>query len=132
MAYTLKYMCKPKKITKQDEKLTGRQPEFSLMSKGLGKEYLSGNMVSWHKADTLNRAFLAIEDGKKIGMPRYYSDKIYNTKTKEKINKYRVSMESAKAALQRIPDLQKHYRQQQQSKQFAIKNMNKKSKKGTL
>jgi len=44
IAYTLKYLCKPKKISKDDK--TGRTAEFSLMSKGLGKAYTTKSMVS--------------------------------------------------------------------------------------
>lgn len=73
--YTLKYMSKPRLIPmhKNDD----RVPEFALMSKGLGKEYLTPQMIAWHKASLLDRMYLNIEDGKKIAMPRYLKDKIY-------------------------------------------------------
>jgi ribosomal protein S15P/S13E len=54
------------------------------MSKGLGKKYLTTKMQQWHKADLLNRMHLNVED-KKIPMPRYYKDKIYNKEERGQI-----------------------------------------------
>ena len=73
--YTLKYITKTGKIplNEQDD----RNPHFSLMSKKLGKNYLTPQMVKWHKADINNRMYCNIMDGKKIAMPRYYKEKIY-------------------------------------------------------
>lgn len=85
VGYTLKYMLKPGKIPmhKNDD----RTKEFRLMSKGLGKNYLTPAMISWHKADLENRMYMLIEDGKKISMPRYYKDKLYNTEERQIISK---------------------------------------------
>jgi len=76
IGYTLKYMTKTGKIPvhKNDD----RQKEFSLMSKGLGNNYLTKAMIHWHKNNLLERMYVPIKDGKKIAMPRYYKDKIYN------------------------------------------------------
>lgn len=79
--YTLKYINKEKRIPIHQN--DDRQKEFSLMSKGLGKNYISKNMVKWHKNDLENRFYCALKDGKKIAMPRYYKDKIY-TETERK------------------------------------------------
>lgn len=75
VGYTLKYMCKEKRIPlhRNDDRL----PEFSLMSKKLGASYLNAAMEKWHKADLLNRMYVNIEGGKKAAMPRYYKNKIY-------------------------------------------------------
>jgi len=77
VGYTLKYITKPKTVPlhRNDD----RVPEFSLMSKGLGSSYLTDKMIKWHKSDLENRMCLNIEDGKKISMPRYYKDKLYNS-----------------------------------------------------
>jgi hypothetical protein len=75
IGYTLKYMCKPKIIPQHYN--DDREKEFSLMSKKLGTNYLTDNMVQWHHDDLLNRMYIPIEDGKKIAMPRYYKQKIY-------------------------------------------------------
>lgn len=73
--YTLKYINKDKRIPLHQN--DDRQKEFSLMSKGLGKNYLTEKMVKWHKNDLENRFYCNLQDGKKIAMPRYYKDKIY-------------------------------------------------------
>lgn len=76
VGYTLKYISKETKIPvhKNDDRLK----EFSLMSKGLGKNYLTDSMIRWHKEDLINRMYCNLNDGKKISMPRYYKDKMYN------------------------------------------------------
>lgn len=35
-------------------------------------------MIRWHKADLENRMYCNLHDGKKISMPRYYKNKIYD------------------------------------------------------
>lgn len=83
VGYTLKYMSKECKIPmhKRDD----RQKEFSLMSKGLGKCYITPAIRSYHKADMVNRMVITIEEGKKIPMPRYYKDKLYTEKQRKYI-----------------------------------------------
>lgn len=75
VGYTLKYINKLGKIPihRNDD----RVPEFQLMSKGLGANYLTDNMVKWHLADKLERMYINLPDGKKAAMPRYYKNKIY-------------------------------------------------------
>jgi hypothetical protein len=86
VGYTLKYINKATKIPlhKNDD----RQKEFSLMSKGLGKNYLTPKMIKWHKSILHERVYCNIPDNKKIAMPRYYKDKIYNEIEKQIIGKY--------------------------------------------
>lgn len=76
VGYTLKYMCKARRIPlhRNDDRL----PEFSLMSKKLGASYLKPNMIAWHQANLLDRMYINIGDGKKAAMPRYYKNKIYD------------------------------------------------------
>jgi hypothetical protein len=77
IGYTMKYISKGGKIPKHinDDRL----PEFSLMSKGLGKNYLTEQMIKYHKDKNAmcDRVFIQIKDGKKIALPRYYKDKLY-------------------------------------------------------
>lgn len=54
-----------------------RVPEFSLMSKGLGSNYVTDEIKQYHLAD-LNRNFLTKDGGDIISLPRYYRDRIYN------------------------------------------------------
>lgn len=88
VGYTCKYMAKPSKIPmhRNDD----RVPEFSLMSKGLGLDYLTPQMIKWHKDDLENRMYCVLRDGKKISMPRYYKDKMYSELDKKKLaNKFK-------------------------------------------
>lgn len=74
IAYTMKYIDKPykKRLHARDD----REFEFPLMSKGLGKNYLSDDIVNYHKAD-ITRLYVTKEGGHKIALPRYYRNKIY-------------------------------------------------------
>lgn len=76
VGYTLKYMSKPIKVPLHQN--DDRNKEFSLMSKGIGKSYLTHKMLKWHHADLKERMYCNIKDNKKIAMPRYYKEKIYN------------------------------------------------------
>ena len=76
ITYTLKYLNKVIKTGTYENDT--RQPEFQLMSKRLGISYLTKQKVQYHKNDLKNRFAIALEDGKKIAMPRYFKDKIYN------------------------------------------------------
>lgn len=86
IGYTLKYMCKKGKIPMHYN--DDRIKEFSLMSKGLGSNYLTPQMIKWHKKDIEKRMFCNIKDNKKIAMPRYYKDKIYSKFDKFMISNY--------------------------------------------
>lgn len=83
VGYVLKYMLKDGKIPmhRNDD----REPEFRLMSKGLGANYLTDNMLNWHHADKDNRMYCNIDNGKKISMPRYYKDRIYSEIDRKRI-----------------------------------------------
>lgn len=83
VGYTLKYVSKPGKVPlhKNDD----RVPEFALMSKGLGKGYLTDAMIKWHKNDLDSRVYCNGEGGKKLSMPRYYKDKIYTERERKRV-----------------------------------------------
>lgn len=73
-AYTAKYINKGKIIPMHQN--DDRLPEFSLMSKKLGLNYLSEKIINYHRAD-IERNFITLEDGKKISLPRYFREKIW-------------------------------------------------------
>lgn len=75
IGYCLKYISKAGKIPEHAR--DDREKEFALMSKGIGSNYLTDDMVKWHKNDLFDRYYVPIEDGKRIAMPRYYKNKIY-------------------------------------------------------
>lgn len=81
IGYCMKYMHKAKRIPmhKNDD----RQSEFGLMSKGLGKNYISDEMKKWHLAND-ERMFVNLEDGRKISMCRYYKEKIYSDEQRKR------------------------------------------------
>lgn len=75
VGYTMKYIAKTwQPMHRNDD----RTPVFSLMSKGLGINYLTKAMVKWHMSDFENRQYCTLKDGKKISMPRYYREKLLN------------------------------------------------------
>lgn len=53
-----------------------RNPEFSVMSKGLGLNYLTPKMVDYHVANLL--AACTLPGGTLVSMPRYYRDRIFS------------------------------------------------------
>ena len=65
-----------------------REPTFTFMSKGLGKNYLTPQMRAWHEADLLNRMYCNIPGGKKCSMPRYYKDRIYTESDRQLVGDY--------------------------------------------
>jgi hypothetical protein len=97
--YTLKYMAKPSKIPLSD--WDDRTKEFPLMSKGIGISYVNNEKLrNWHYKDVPGRLYVNLEDGKKMAMPRYFKDKIYNRdqrlEQKAKFTEaFRISMDSA-------------------------------------
>jgi len=76
VGYTLKYISKPSKIPAHAK--DDRIPVFSLMSKGIGANYLSAAMVKWHRDKIWERGYCNAEAGKKIAIPRYYRERIYS------------------------------------------------------
>lgn len=83
IGYTLKYMEKQRIIPmhRNDD----RNKEFSVMSKGIGENYLTEKITRWHKNDLDNRMYLPLKDGRKIAMPRYYKEKLYNENERKRI-----------------------------------------------
>lgn len=77
IGYCLKYMSKESRIPMHCN--DDRKKEFRLMSKGLGLNYLTDSMIKWHKTDPANRMYCPLEDGRKISMPRYYKDRIFDS-----------------------------------------------------
>jgi hypothetical protein len=68
------------------------------MSKKMGANYLTPQMLRWHKEENevINRSYCNLKDGKKIAMPRYYRDKIYDELEKFRIQKHMERLESGK------------------------------------
>lgn len=62
----------------------GVQPEFALMSKGLGKSYLTTEMRTWHEQHYAN--YVILPNGVRQALPRYYRDKIFTDSDKKYIS----------------------------------------------
>ena len=69
------------RLNNQDDRL----PDFSLMSKGLGANYLTPQMIDYYRKRQV--ACIVKEEGKIISMPRYYREKIFSKKELQAINK---------------------------------------------
>lgn len=83
VGYTLKYLNKTSRIGLSPKDT--RKPVFSLMSTKLGINYLTPQMMYWHKNDLQNRMYVQTRDKVKISMPRYYKLKIYEQQEKDQI-----------------------------------------------
>lgn len=81
IGYVLKYLEKGRAARLKK----GRNPEFSIMSKGLGSDYLTQNMVNYHHSNPAEKAYITGKNGKKLSMPRYYKDKIFDENQKNLI-----------------------------------------------
>lgn len=70
--YTLKYIFKKGQVPafEQDDRL----PEFRLMSKKLGINYLTKATIKWHLTDFKNRQYVTTNNGIKIALPRYFRE----------------------------------------------------------
>lgn len=89
VGYTLKYITKKGGGYKIGSgEWDDRQREFALMSKGLGANYITDKMKNWHYADKLNRMYVNLTDGKKVSMPVYYKNKIYEPVERKLIGEY--------------------------------------------
>lgn len=103
IGYTLKYISKKSKVPLHQN--DDRIKEFALMSKGLGQNYATPEMVRWHKSDLNNRMYCNLTDGKKIAMPRYYKNKIYDEHERKRVGIItRHNMLKEKAILMEQPD----------------------------
>jgi hypothetical protein len=100
IGYTLKYISKEKQIPMHQN--DDRQKEFSVMSKGLGKSYLTPQAIKWHKNKLEERMYLPLPGGKKASMPRYYKDKMYKDG-----EKFMISIHMKQVAEKQTDDLLK-------------------------
>lgn len=79
MRYVTKYICKPRMAGMLED--DDRQPEFSLMSKGLGASYITPEVRKFHN-NALAR-YVVLPGGIKQAMPRYYAERIFSQVLRE-------------------------------------------------
>lgn len=80
IAYTLEYMSCASDLDRMHGN-DDRLPEFSTFSKGLGQNYLTNEVKTFHKKNIMDM-YITIEDGTKIPMPRFYRNKIFTDEEK--------------------------------------------------
>lgn len=83
-AYCAKYVSKPRRIP--EHKRDDRQKEFSIMSKGLGDNYITDATRKYHKSD-LSRNYLTLPGGYMKALPKYYRDRLYDEDERNVQNK---------------------------------------------
>lgn len=116
VGYTLKYISKDKSAIHHCN--DDREREFSLISKGLGKSYLTAAMIKWHQNDITERMYV-YQDGKKLGLPRYYKKWIYTERelawvtNMVKENLQARKMEQIRRALLKNPNYYRDERQRE-------------------
>lgn len=81
--YTLKYVTKS--TFKQSDIDDDRKPEKALMSKGLGLNFLQDNIINYYHEDPSRGVTML--GNKKLPLPRYYRDKIFDESQKKLRNK---------------------------------------------
>lgn len=107
IGYTMKYISKTKKVPTHEN--DDRLPEFALMSKRMGANYLTENMINWHKADIGNRMYCNLKDGKKIAMPRYYKQKLNLNEQQEAEIQYAAQVRAIREKVRIERETGKHY-----------------------
>lgn len=125
VGYTLKYISKKGQIPVYPG--DDRSREFGVMSKGLGKSYLTPSMITWHKSNLEERMYCNLKDGDKVGMSRYYKEKVYSELERKQVGfatRCRMVSELEKR-IQEDPD---YYRNKAEADKAAFGLMEKNSK----
>lgn len=119
VGYVLKYMCKPKQIPRWEG--DSRIPEFSLMSKGMGENYLTPAIKKWHHKNLKN--YVVQLDGLHQALPRYYRDRLFCGIEKEIIAKESVDrhMEQLQREIASSGGAFEYYRNQHAAVKAAMK-----------
>lgn len=80
--YTIQYYDKGD--WKRNHERDDREPEFSIMSKSLGQNYLTPKTVNYIIANP-SRPYLTVPGGKKIAIPEYYKKRIFDYNSLQKV-----------------------------------------------
>lgn len=98
--YTLKYALKSAGKIKKTDSWDDRTLEKALMSKGLGKNYLTDQMIKYHKND-VSRG-ITILGNTKLPLPRYYRDQLFTDG--EKLARNKLLLPLAEERVDKIAD----------------------------
>lgn len=88
---SIAYCCKY--ISKAVRKFDDKPSEFSVMSKGLGANYLTPAVKKWHSEGTRN---YTLDGDIKTTLPRYYRERIFTESERLKIANQNQQLEQAK------------------------------------
>lgn len=120
LLYVTKYQLKKQDFNKDIiNTITGeilkddREKEKSFMSKKLGDNYLTPNMVNYHVSHMLGAIPLA--EGKFTSMPRYYKDKIFSKSEKKQIAQEFLAMHELDLLNLSDDLITKHFRDEHES-----------------
>lgn len=131
VAYTTKYMHKGKLIPVHAN--DDRIPEFQLLSKGLGYNYITADTIRFHNED-INRNYLTAEGGVKIPMPDIYKKKLFDETTRKqqarRVQKLILAEEAKKQKdyLAIYGSLDLYYKSQAESKRQAVNSFRNRQK----
>jgi len=131
IAYTTKYMHKGRLIPMHSN--DDRIPEFQLVSKGVGLNYISSGTKEFHVSD-INRNYVIGDGGVKIPMPRIYRQKLFTEPQRKQQARYVQALisdqiDAKKAAYKAIhgsTDL--FYHSEVQSKRAAVESFRNRQK----
>lgn len=100
ISYTAKY------VMQLNRKYEEKERPFSLISKGLGKEYIERN-GSFHEGN-IEHLYFPKEGGKRTALPRYYKEKLY-TKEERKRFENRMRARSDKDYMEKQERYEKNH-----------------------
>lgn len=83
IAYTAKYINKDKRIPMHE--MDDRTPEFSLMSKKMGLNYVTEETKKWHRQKMAG--YVIDHAGYKNAMPRYFKERIFEEGETHEMNR---------------------------------------------
>lgn len=124
IAYVTKYIINKDVYT---EKNWIHQLPFAVMSKNLGLSYIRENW-KWHKSELKN---YVMDNGYKKHMPRYYADKIFSFKDKQKIADVNINRLSTKEAeeMSKFSSPTEYFADRLENRKQSVERIIKKSKK---
>jgi len=96
--YTLKYIIQPKSWGEDR-----RERPRAQFSKGLGLSYLTTAVYNYHTRDYDNPVVVGMVDGKTVGLPRYYKNKIFT--------KHQMRLQCSKTKWEAIRERRKYMRE---------------------
>ena len=98
-----------------------RIKKFSRMSQGIGKSYLTPEMVQYHRENPMERNYVSTgyTNGSKQKMPRYYRQKIYS-----KVDRHAQAQQIQKEKLEKESEYKDWFKSEKEQKEYAFDKYN--------